>query len=81
MQSGAPIPVGDTTNGQEFYDDLVNATGCTSAADTLQCLREVPFETLMDAVNNTPNIFGPRVSKSDGHHCTNTENCVAGSSR
>ena len=62
MESGSPIPVGDITHGQEFYDALVAETGCTGSADTLQCLREVPFDTLMEAVNQSPGIFSPRVS-------------------
>ncbi|KAK7688643.1 hypothetical protein QCA50_008181 [Cerrena zonata] len=57
MQSGSPIPVGDITHGQKFYDAIVAETGCSSASDTLQCLREVPFDTLMDAVNDSPGIF------------------------
>ena len=54
MQSGSPIPVGDIEHGQKYYDALVSETGCTGASDTLQCLREVPFETLTDAVNQSP---------------------------
>lgn len=57
MQSGSPIPVGDITHGQQYYDALVDSTGCARAADTLQCLREVPFETLMNTINQTPNVF------------------------
>ncbi|KIJ18027.1 hypothetical protein PAXINDRAFT_9113 [Paxillus involutus ATCC 200175] len=57
MQSGSPLPVGDITQGQEYYDALVSETGCSSASDTLQCLREVPYETLLGAVNQSPNIF------------------------
>ncbi|KAF8838081.1 alpha/beta-hydrolase [Paxillus ammoniavirescens] len=57
MQSGSPLPVGDITQGQKYYDALVSETGCTTASDTLQCLREVPYETLLGAVNQSPNIF------------------------
>ncbi|EIW81539.1 alpha beta-hydrolase [Coniophora puteana RWD-64-598 SS2] len=57
MQSGSPIPVGDIAHGQVYYDSLVNQTGCSNSSDTLKCLRGVPYDTLMDAVNNTPNIF------------------------
>ncbi|KAI1788851.1 carotenoid ester lipase precursor [Ganoderma leucocontextum] len=57
MQSGSPIPTGDITHGQADYDGLVAATGCSGASDTLQCLREVDFDTLQGAVDNTPNIF------------------------
>ena len=65
MQSGSPIPVGDITEGQQFYDALVDSAGCARAMDTLQCLREAPFETLMNAINQSPNIFSlSRVSST-----------------
>jgi acetylcholinesterase len=65
MQSGSPLPVGDITQGQEYYDALVSETGCSSASDTLQCLREVPYETLLGAVNQSPNIFSYQVSLAE----------------
>ena len=61
MQSGSPIPVGDITDGQHDYDTLVAETGCSGAADTLQCLREVPFDTLKAAVDKSPGLFSPQV--------------------
>ena len=61
MQSGAPIPVGDIINGQGYYDALVAGTGCTGAADTLQCLREAPYDQLMDAINDSPGILSYQV--------------------
>ncbi|CAA7261545.1 unnamed protein product [Cyclocybe aegerita] len=57
MQSGAPVPVGDITHGQQYYDALVQETGCARSADTLQCLRTVPYATLKEAINNSPGIF------------------------
>ncbi|KIJ59046.1 hypothetical protein HYDPIDRAFT_118871 [Hydnomerulius pinastri MD-312] len=57
MESGSPIPVGDITHGQPYYDALVYETGCSTSSDTLQCLREVPYETLLSAVNQSPGIF------------------------
>ncbi|KAL1666163.1 Alpha/Beta hydrolase protein [Schizophyllum commune] len=57
MNSGSPIPVGDITNGQIWYDQLVAATGCTNSKDTLQCLREVPYEDLKAAQDDTPFVF------------------------
>ncbi|KAF8158420.1 carotenoid ester lipase precursor [Crassisporium funariophilum] len=57
MQSGAPIPVGDITNGQKYYDAIVSDTGCNSAADTLACLRAVPYPALKAAINKSPGIF------------------------
>ncbi|EGN97863.1 hypothetical protein SERLA73DRAFT_74118 [Serpula lacrymans var. lacrymans S7.3] len=56
MHSGAPMPVGDITNGQPYYDALVGETGCSGASDTLQCLRNVPYDDIMMAVNKSPNL-------------------------
>jgi hypothetical protein len=61
MQSGSPIPVGDITNGQQYYDFLVQRTGCSGKSDTLACLRTVPYDTLKDAINATPAIFDYQV--------------------
>ncbi|KAI0655443.1 carotenoid ester lipase precursor [Cubamyces menziesii] len=60
MESGSPIPTGDITHGQSDYDKLVAETGCTGAADTLQCLREVPYDTIKKAADASPNIFSPQ---------------------
>ncbi|KAF5363189.1 hypothetical protein D9758_008338 [Tetrapyrgos nigripes] len=57
MESGSPIPVGDITNGQKYYDAIVKQTGCSGSADTLQCLREVPYTQLKAAVDASPGIF------------------------
>lgn len=57
MQSGAPIPIGDITHGQKYYDSLVTDTGCSGAADTLQCLRSVPYASLKAAINKSPGLF------------------------
>lgn len=57
MESGSPIPVGDITNGQKYYDFIVQQTGCSGSADTLQCLRQVPYAILKSAIDATPGIF------------------------
>ena len=61
MQSGSPIPVGDITHGQTYYDTLVSQTNCTGSPDTLQCLRQLPFDTLKAAVDASPSMFAPQV--------------------
>ncbi|OBZ75691.1 Lipase 1 [Grifola frondosa] len=61
MQSGSPSAVSDITAGQGYYDALVSQTGCTGSADTLQCLRQVPYADLKHAVDMTPGIFGYEV--------------------
>lgn len=61
MQSGSPIPVGDLENGQQDYDALVENAGCKGANDTLQCLREAPFDAIKKAMDASPSIFDKRV--------------------
>ncbi|KAJ6584319.1 alpha beta-hydrolase [Mycena capillaripes] len=57
MESGSPIPVGPLENGQKYYDAIVQQVGCTGAADTLACLRTVPYATLKAAQDASPFIF------------------------
>lgn len=42
---------------QYYHDGLVAATGCSSATDTLDCLRGVPAQSIIDYVNTTPPQF------------------------
>ncbi|RPD69259.1 carotenoid ester lipase precursor [Lentinus tigrinus ALCF2SS1-7] len=55
MSSGSSTPTGHITDLQGTYDFVVNQVGCTNATDTLACLRTVPAESLLAAVNQTPN--------------------------
>ena len=64
MQSGSPIPVGDITHGQKYYDAIVKDTGCKGNADTLNCLRGVEYKKLKDAIDKTPGIFDYQVRVS-----------------
>jgi len=57
MESGSPLPVGPLENAQKYYDAIVEDAGCSGAADTLECLRAVPFATLKAAQDATPFIF------------------------
>ncbi|KAJ7628831.1 carotenoid ester lipase precursor [Roridomyces roridus] len=57
MQSGSPVPVGPIENGQKYYDAMVEQTGCSGAADTLACLRTVPYAQFKAAQNASPGIF------------------------
>jgi acetylcholinesterase len=59
MQSGAPTTPTDISAGQTIYNQIVEETRCASSGDTLQCLRTVPFDTFMAAVNKTPDNFNP----------------------
>ena len=49
----------DSQKYQAIYDHMVQFTGCTSASNTLECLRSAPYATLMDAVNTTPSFLSP----------------------
>ncbi|KAL6238341.1 hypothetical protein BDW75DRAFT_237440 [Aspergillus navahoensis] len=55
MESGGSISAspGNTSAYQSQYDEIVSKAGCSSASATLQCLREVPFETLNAIFNTT----------------------------
>jgi acetylcholinesterase len=57
MQSGAPIPVGNIENGQQYYDFMVDRTGCSRSTDTLGCLRKVSYPTFKKAMDESPNFF------------------------
>lgn len=48
MESGNAVgpPYNDTTWHQPMYDRLVARANCSDAADTLDCLREMPFEQI-----------------------------------
>ncbi|KAJ7508277.1 carotenoid ester lipase precursor [Mycena galericulata] len=57
MVSGSPFAFHSQAVGQPYYDELVTATNCTSANDTLACLRAVPYDEFLAAVDTTPDIF------------------------
>ncbi|KAG6850679.1 hypothetical protein C0991_010169, partial [Blastosporella zonata] len=61
MQSGSFIPVGGFENGQRYYDKIVSESGCSSSEDTLECLREVPYEALKKAIDKSPGVFAYQV--------------------
>ena len=58
MSAGSPLPTGDISRFQPYYDTIVSSAGCANATDTLDCLRHVPLDTLMDAVAPLPNVLG-----------------------
>jgi carboxylesterase type B len=56
MQSGGPIlfgAQGGPNKTQTAFDTIVSRVGCTSSANRVQCLREVPFNTLNATMNGT----------------------------
>ncbi|KAI0084373.1 carotenoid ester lipase precursor [Irpex rosettiformis] len=64
MQSGSQIPYGDVENGQWSYNQLVGNVGCQNASDSLQCLREVPYDALKAAMNASPSILSRQALNS-----------------
>lgn len=61
MESGFPTPIGPIEQGQPIYDSVVEQVGCSSANDTLDCLRTVPYEELLAAFNTFPSLFSYQV--------------------
>lgn len=58
MQSGSPQITMDISDGQELYDRLVNDMGCSGTRDTLDCLRDIPYEMLKQGVQDlSPGMF------------------------
>ncbi|KAH6882862.1 Alpha/Beta hydrolase protein [Alternaria rosae] len=48
LESGNAVgaPLNGTDWYQHMYDNLTESVGCSDAKDTLQCLRDVPYETI-----------------------------------
>lgn len=44
----------DCPKGQVVYDSVVENAGCAAAADTLECLRALPYENFLNAANGVP---------------------------
>ena len=59
MNSGSVVPADpvDTEKGQAIYDAVVLKAGCASSDDTLACLRELDYETFLEASNSVPGIL------------------------
>ena len=64
MESGSPVPSGSVDNPylQSTYNQVVADSGCSSATDTLDCLRTVPTEVLKAAMDKTPSFVSFQVS-------------------
>ncbi|PCH39075.1 sterol esterase [Wolfiporia cocos MD-104 SS10] len=58
MESGSAYALRNVSAGQQYYDLVVQSTGCSQQADTLDCLRRAPAEQIIAAVNMTPNSNG-----------------------
>lgn len=53
MQSGSPINYYTFDHNQTAFNTVAHGTGCGSSKDPIQCLREVPFDTLNNFLNST----------------------------
>ncbi|KAF4125989.1 Carboxylesterase type B [Geosmithia morbida] len=65
LESGSPVAeFVDAETWQPYYDAVVGKTGCSSASDTLGCLRNLPWETLNGIFNSTTalNVTAPNFS-------------------
>lgn len=59
MDSGSVVPAApvDCPKGQVVYDTVVAAGGCSTAADTLECLRGLSYEAFLGAANAVPGLL------------------------
>ncbi|KAL2782740.1 Alpha/Beta hydrolase protein [Aspergillus pseudodeflectus] len=60
LNSGSFLPA-DPTDGpkaQGIYDTVVDSAGCSAAMDTLQCLRNLDYTSLLDATSSVPAMLG-----------------------
>jgi triacylglycerol lipase len=59
MNSGSLVPADpvDCKKGQAVYDTVVANAGCSSASDTLACLRGLDYTTMLNAANSVPGIL------------------------
>lgn len=57
MESGAALSNADFSVTQPTFDFIVSETGCSDAADQLECLREVPADSIAAAMDQTPSFL------------------------
>ena len=62
MDSGSAVPTGDadTPAAQAVYDQVVEAAGCSTNQQTLDCLRNLDYDTMLKAATSAPNLLGYR---------------------
>ncbi|TPX09123.1 uncharacterized protein E0L32_001614 [Thyridium curvatum] len=54
LESGSPIAIFNNATGwQPYFDALVAKTGCSDAGDRLNCLRDLPWQTLNAIFNGS----------------------------
>ena len=62
----ASIPVlGSMEGAQVYYDHLVADAGCSGHPNTLQCLRDLPYDAFKAAMDASPSFFDYQVLYSN----------------
>ncbi|KAM5544446.1 hypothetical protein V8D89_002106 [Ganoderma adspersum] len=54
MESGSALPSGNFSKLQPTFDFIVSETGCASAFDALECLRDASADAITAAMDKTP---------------------------
>lgn len=89
MNSGSAFaadPV-DCPKAQAIYDAVAKNAGCLGASDTLDCLRNVPYQRFLDAVNSVPSILSYNslansyLPRPDGHVLTDSPDVLQAAGR
>ena len=57
--TGSYVGLNSINRTQPAYDALVSSTGCTDAADTVDCLRSVPLSSIYDIEDTLSVSWGP----------------------
>lgn len=62
MNSGSLVPATDVSSpkAQNIYDQVVRSSSCAGNANTLACLRTLPYNDFVRAVTSVPGIFSYR---------------------
>lgn len=70
LESGSPVGAGFSVQNISYWDSLYNAvlnrTGCTSASDSLSCLRSLSISAFNAAINTTTNPLTGWAPTQDG---------------
>jgi triacylglycerol lipase len=85
MDSGSVVPADpvDCPKGQVVYDTVVKTAGCSSASDTLECLRGLDYSTFLNAANSVPGLLSytsvalSYLPRPDGKYLTGSPDILA----
>ncbi|KAI0159382.1 Alpha/Beta hydrolase protein [Pestalotiopsis sp. NC0098] len=59
LNSGSIVPAApvDETKGNDVYNQVLAAAGCSEASSSLECLRGLDYAAFLNAANSVPNIL------------------------